>query len=62
MSYASATTPSASAPPVRISPLVLSDRLLRLAEDADTAGLRNTAERLLVLASQVLDRRPPPAA
>jgi hypothetical protein len=39
------------------SPLMLSDRLLTLAEDADRAGLRTAAESLLVLASKVLDER-----
>lgn len=38
------------------SPLVLSDRLLTLAQDADRAGLRGAALRLLGLAHQVLDR------
>jgi hypothetical protein len=37
------------------SPLLLSDRLLTLAEDADRAGYRLTAEHLLSLASEVLD-------
>jgi len=41
-----------------ISPLMLSDRLLSLAEDADRAGMRGAAEHLLGLASDVLD---PPA-
>jgi len=40
----------------QFSPLVLSDRLLTLAQDADLAGYRGTAEHLLVLASQVLDK------
>ena len=38
------------------SPLMLSDRLLTLAEDADRAGLRTAAESLLSLASKVLDQ------
>jgi hypothetical protein len=38
-----------------ISPLMLSDHLLRLAEEADSVGLRGTAEHLLDLASDVLD-------
>jgi hypothetical protein len=38
------------------SPLLLSDRLLTLAEDADKAGFRTAAESLLSLASKVLDR------
>jgi len=37
------------------SPLLLSDRLLTLAEDADKAGYRIAAEHLLSLASDVLD-------
>ena len=37
------------------SPLMLSDRLLTLAEDADRAGYRVAAEHLLYLASEVLD-------
>ena len=37
------------------SPLLLSDRLLTLAEDADRAGYRLAAEHLLSLASEVLD-------
>ncbi len=44
---------STASPP--ISPLMLSDRLLRLAEEADSVGLRGTAEYLLDLASEVLD-------
>ena len=38
------------------SPLLLSDRLLTLAEDADRAGYRIAAEHLLSLASEVLDQ------
>lgn len=38
------------------SPLLLSDHLLTLAEDADRAGYRLTAEHLLFLASEVLDQ------
>jgi len=44
-----------AAPP--ISPLMLSDHLLRLAEEADSAGFRGAAEYLLDLASDVLDER-----
>lgn len=39
-----------------ISPLVLCDRLLRLAEDAGHAGFPVAAEHLLHLAGEVLDR------
>ena len=49
-----ATVPSVAV----ISPLVLSDRLLSLAEDADRAGFRGAAEHLLGLASDVLDPFP----
>ncbi len=38
------------------SPLMLSDRLLTLAENADKAGLRTAAESLLSLASEVLEQ------
>jgi hypothetical protein len=41
--------------PPAFSPLLLSDRLLSLAEDADRAGYRVAAEHLLYLASEVLD-------
>jgi hypothetical protein len=38
-----------------LSELVLSDRLLALAEDADRAGYTDTAEHLLTLACSVFD-------
>ena len=41
------------------SPLLLSDRLLTLAQDADRAGFRVAAEHLLYLASEVLDPEHP---
>ncbi len=41
-----------------VSPLVLSDRLLALAQDADRAGFTGTAERLLRLAHSVFDETP----
>ena len=37
------------------SPLMLSDRLLSLAQDADKAGCAATAQRLLALAHSVFD-------
>jgi hypothetical protein len=40
------------------SELVLSDRLLTLAEDADRAGYTDTAEVLLKLACSVFDEAP----
>ena len=39
-----------------IRPLIVCDRLLTLAADADCAGLRGTAERLLNLAHNVRSR------
>ena len=38
-----------------MSPLVLCDRLLSLAQDADCAGLRGAAEQLLELVGVVLE-------
>lgn len=46
-------SPSLSAP----SPLILCDRLLALAQDADRAGLAVTAEHLLHLAHAVFDEQ-----
>ena len=41
-----------------MSPLVLCDRLLTLAQDADRAGLRRAAENLLELVGTVLEPTP----
>lgn len=41
-----------------VSPLVLSDRLIALARDADRAGYLATAERLVSLACSVFDEAP----
>jgi hypothetical protein len=41
-----------------VSPLMLCDRLLTLAADADRAGLRGAAERLLAAISDVLEPVP----
>ena len=43
-----------------VSPLVLSDRLIALAQDADRAGYTGTAEQLLSLACAVFDKAPAP--
>ncbi len=51
----SQTTLSHSMPP-KTSTLMLSDRLLTLAQEADRAGCVNVADRLVVLAHAVLDR------
>ena len=50
----------ASPVPVVFSPLVLSDRLIALAQAADNAGFTGTAEQLVTLAFAVLDGAPPP--
>ena len=39
------------------SELVLSDRLITLAEDAERAGYKDTAERLVTLACSVFDEK-----
>jgi hypothetical protein len=44
-----------AAPKPAVSELMLSDRLISLAEDADRAGYIHTAERLLTLACSVFD-------
>lgn len=41
-----------------VSELVLSDRLIALAEAADRAGYKDTAERLVTLACSVFDEAP----
>jgi hypothetical protein len=38
-----------------VSELILSDRLITLAEDADRAGYTNTAQQLVTLACTVFD-------
>jgi hypothetical protein len=43
------------APTIAVSELVLSDRLIALAKDADRAGYPDTAEHLLGLACSVFD-------
>ncbi|MDE2004969.1 MAG: hypothetical protein KGI51_00270 [Rhodospirillales bacterium] len=47
--------PSPKRLPPAASALILSDRLIGLAEDAERAGLRDTATRLVRLACSVLD-------
>ncbi len=41
-----------------VSPLMLADRILSLAADADRAGLHRPAARLLRLAYAVYDEKP----
>jgi hypothetical protein len=47
-----------SVPAICVSPLMLADRLLTLAQDADRAGFFKPAERLLKLAYAVCDEKP----
>jgi hypothetical protein len=47
-------TPNAIGLAPAVSPLMLCDRLLTLAKDADRVGLRDVAEHLLGLANEVL--------
>ena len=51
-------TPDLRAGAISVTPLVLSDRLISLAEQADRAGLRRVAERILSLACCILDEKP----
>jgi len=51
-------SPSEFAANTTVSPLMLADRILTLAEDAQRAGLRRPAERLLRLAYAVYDEKP----
>jgi hypothetical protein len=44
--------------PTVCSPLVLADRLISLAQDADRAGYQDSATRLLGLAYAVFDEEP----
>jgi hypothetical protein len=57
----SSTTQAGAVPgthPVTVSPLVLADRLLGLARDADQAGLRRPAADLVKLAFAMYDEQP----
>jgi len=47
-----------AAAPGPVSPLVLADRLLSLAQDADRAGFAKPAERMLRLAYAVWNEQP----
>lgn len=47
---------------VKFSPLVLADRLISLAQEADRAGLTASASRLIGLVYAVLDDEGVPAA
>ncbi len=47
--------------PPATSPLVLADRLISLAQDADRAGYAGAAGRLVRLACKMLEERPKPS-
>lgn len=47
--------PSTAPPPPLASPLILCDRLIALAQDADRAGFAITAEHLIHLAEAVFE-------
>jgi hypothetical protein len=49
-----------AATPDPISPLLLSDRLITMAEQAGQAGYRDAALRLITLACQMLNTPPRP--
>lgn len=51
MSHTTCTMPTIFA----VSPLLICDRLLTLAQDAERAGLRGAAQHLLELVSEVLE-------
>ena len=46
-------------PPPPVSPLVLCDRLISLAEDAERAGYRATAAHLVELIGEMFAEKPP---
>ena len=48
-------SPAACLPGTHFSPLILADRLISLAQDADRAGYRASADRLIGLVYAVLD-------
>jgi hypothetical protein len=51
-------SPASAAAKPPFSELILSDRLISLAKDADRAGYTDTAEHLLTLACSVFDEAP----
>lgn len=51
----------AGVPVASVSPMILSDRLIALAKDADRAGFTATADKLVTLACSVFDEAPQPA-
>lgn len=58
--HASMTQAALTCPPgARFSPLLLADRLISLAQEADRAGYRASADRLIGLVYAVLDDEGP---
>ena len=60
--FAFSNAPARLATTPRFSPLILADRLISLAQEADRAGLHDSASRLLGLVYAVLDDEKVPAA
>lgn len=54
-----AIVPAVPFKPTPVSPLMLADRLLTLAQDADRAGYAGTAAHLVTVMYEVLDGRKP---
>jgi len=54
----STATPSAFVPQASVSPLMLADHLLTLAQDAERSGLHRPAQRLLELAYAIYGEKP----
>ena len=52
------TLPSTATIPSPVSPLVLADRLISLAREADRAGYTDSASRLVGMALAVFDETP----
>jgi hypothetical protein len=55
-------TPQAVTVVTAVSPLVIADRLIGLAQDADRAGLHRPAANLVRLAFRMYDEQPPQGA
>ena len=52
------TLQPAPMPPAPVSPLILADRLITLAREADRAGFTDSANRLVGIALAVFDETP----
>jgi hypothetical protein len=56
------TIPATSGKPIAVSPLMLADRLLTLAQDADRAGYAGAAAHLVTAMYKVLDSHKVPGS